>query len=94
MRLPGLLARDHWVRRIDALDPDTDFEEIARITGHHEFPWDVQQALATTVYNAGGCQSYFLDVNGRNSFNWPWSTGRMVQRLNEFDQRAYEVSTR
>ncbi|MFD1811903.1 flavin-containing monooxygenase [Rhodococcus gannanensis] len=58
------------------------------------FNADVQQALATTVYNAGGCQSYFLDVNGRNSFNWPWSTGRMVQRLNEFDQRAYEVSTR
>ncbi|MGW4480845.1 flavin-containing monooxygenase [Rhodococcus triatomae] len=58
------------------------------------FNADVQQALATTVYNAGGCQSYFLDVNGRNSFNWPWSTGRMVQRLNEFDERAYEVSTR
>ncbi len=58
------------------------------------FNADVQQALATTVYNTGGCQSYFLDVNGRNSFNWPWSTGRMVQRLNEFDQRAYEVSTR
>ena len=32
MRLPGLLARDHWVRRIDALDPDTDFEEIAQIS--------------------------------------------------------------
>ncbi|MFE3289794.1 flavin-containing monooxygenase [Rhodococcus sp. NPDC059234] len=57
------------------------------------FNADVQQALATTVYNAGGCQSYFLDVNGRNSFNWPWSTDRMRTRLGEFDERAYETST-
>ncbi|MFG1781970.1 flavin-containing monooxygenase [Rhodococcus oryzae] len=57
------------------------------------FNAEVQQALATTVYNAGGCQSYFLDVNGRNSFNWPWSTDRMRARLGEFDDRAYVTST-
>ncbi|BAH49799.1 flavin-containing monooxygenase [Rhodococcus opacus] len=56
------------------------------------FNAQVQEALATTVYNAGGCQSYFLDVNGRNSFNWPWSTDRMRQRLGRFDEAAYEVS--
>ena len=57
------------------------------------FNAQVQEALATTVYNAGGCQSYFLDVNGRNSFNWPWSTDRMRQRLGRFDDRAYVIST-
>ncbi len=57
------------------------------------FNAEVQQALATTVYNAGGCQSYFLDVNGRNSFNWPWSTGRMRERLRDFDASAYLTST-
>lgn len=57
------------------------------------FNAEVQQALATTVYNAGGCQSYFLDVNGRNSFNWPWSTGRMRDRLRRFDESAYLTST-
>jgi len=56
------------------------------------FNAEVQQALATTVYNAGGCQSYFLDVNGRNSFNWPWSTGRMRERLRNFDDAAYLTS--
>ncbi|MFD9661278.1 flavin-containing monooxygenase [Rhodococcus sp. NPDC059968] len=56
------------------------------------FNAQVQEALATTVYNAGGCQSYFLDVNGRNSFNWPWSTDRMRQRLGRFDESAYDVS--
>ncbi|GAA4478611.1 NAD(P)/FAD-dependent oxidoreductase [Rhodococcus olei] len=58
------------------------------------FNAEVQEALATTVYNAGGCRSYFLDVNGRNSFNWPWSTQRMLVRLGDFDERAYEVSVR
>lgn len=57
------------------------------------FNAEVQQALAATVYNAGGCQSYFLDVNGRNSFNWPWSTGRMRERLRRFDASAYLTST-
>ncbi|MCA1006385.1 NAD(P)/FAD-dependent oxidoreductase [Rhodococcus hoagii] len=57
------------------------------------FNAEVQEALATTVYNAGGCQSYFLDVNGRNSFNWPWSTGRMRERLRDFDESAYLTST-
>jgi cation diffusion facilitator CzcD-associated flavoprotein CzcO len=56
------------------------------------FNADVQAALQTTVYNAGGCQSYFLDVNGRNSFNWPWSTARMRDRLSEFDPAAYLVT--
>nr|WP_052477994.1 hypothetical protein [Kibdelosporangium sp. MJ126-NF4]CTQ95694.1 Cyclohexanone monooxygenase (EC 1.14.13.22) [Kibdelosporangium sp. MJ126-NF4] len=42
---------------------------------------DVQQALRTTVYNAGGCSSYYLDVNGRNSFSWQWSTVAMTRRL-------------
>ncbi len=57
------------------------------------FNAEVQEALATTVYNAGGCHSYFLDVNGRNSFNWPWSTGRMRERLRHFDEAAYLTST-
>ncbi|KAA0022654.1 flavin-containing monooxygenase [Antrihabitans cavernicola] len=55
------------------------------------FNAEVQEALQGTVYNAGGCQSYFLDVNGRNSFNWPWSTDRMRDRLGVFDAAAYET---
>ncbi|GGS43721.1 cyclohexanone monooxygenase [Actinokineospora fastidiosa] len=52
---------------------------------------EVQAALPSTVYNAGGCSSYYLDVNGRNSFSWPWSTGRMRERIRVFDPAAYTV---
>ena len=52
-----------------------------------------RQALAGTVYNSGGCQSYFFDVNGRNSFNWPWSTRRMLKELATFDETAFDVTS-
>lgn len=37
----------------------------------------VQEALRTTVYNVGGCSSYYFTPSGRNTFCWPWSTGRL-----------------
>lgn len=51
---------------------------------------DVQGALPRTVYAAGGCASYYVDANGINSFNWPWSTPAMERRLATFDPDAYE----
>ncbi|MEV8530144.1 NAD(P)/FAD-dependent oxidoreductase [Streptomyces sp. NPDC052000] len=49
----------------------------------------VQEALRTTVYNVGGCSSYYFTPSGRNTFCWPWSTGRLVRRLSRFDASAY-----
>ena len=46
---------------------------------------EVQAALAGTAYNAGGCHSYYIDANGRNSFSWPWSTNELVRRVSRFD---------
>jgi cation diffusion facilitator CzcD-associated flavoprotein CzcO len=51
---------------------------------------EVQAAVVSTVYNAGGCASYYLDANGRNSTIWPWSTTRLVRRVGRFDATAYE----
>jgi cyclohexanone monooxygenase len=51
----------------------------------------VQEALPRTVYNAGGCSSYYLDENGRNSFSWPWSTFALEQRIRDFDLDAYTI---
>lgn len=55
---------------------------------------EVQQSLTGTVYNSGGCSSYYLDANGRNSFIWPWSTGRMRKRIRRFDPADYVVRKR
>jgi len=51
-------------------------------------------ALTGTVYNTGGCSSYNLDVNGRNSFIWSWSTGQMRKRIRRFAPDDYDVRER
>jgi cyclohexanone monooxygenase len=50
----------------------------------------VQAALAGTVWNAGGCQSYYLDKNGHNSAIYPWTTIDLRRRTSKFDIDAYE----
>jgi cation diffusion facilitator CzcD-associated flavoprotein CzcO len=47
------------------------------------------QALESTVYQSG-CESYFFDKTGANSFSWPWSTDRMRSRLGAADPGAYD----
>lgn len=56
------------------------------------FNAEVQGALPSTVYNAGGCNSYYFDVTGQNSFSWPWSTGELRRRVSHFDEAAYRVT--
>jgi hypothetical protein len=43
----------------------------------------VQSSLQRTVWNSG-CASYFIDRNGRNSTNWPWTTFYLRWRLRRF----------
>ncbi|WP_343241868.1 MULTISPECIES: NAD(P)/FAD-dependent oxidoreductase [unclassified Streptomyces] len=53
----------------------------------------VQEALQTTVYNSGGCTSYYFSPSGRNTFAWPWSTGRLTRQLSRFDTDSYICHT-
>ena len=73
------IRRNDW----SSVDVRTDVQAV--------FNAELQEALASTVYNSGGCASYYLDVNGRNSFSWPWSTGAMRQRIRRFDPNAYRI---
>ncbi|HET8863202.1 MAG TPA: 4-hydroxyacetophenone monooxygenase, partial [Solirubrobacterales bacterium] len=53
------------------------------------FNAEVQSRLAGTVWNAGGCMSYYLDANGRNSTMFPGSTFELRRRLGRFDLADY-----
>ncbi|MFI6679123.1 flavin-containing monooxygenase [Kribbella sp. NPDC050470] len=53
---------------------------------------EVQSALTGTVYETGGCASYYHDTNGRNSFSWPWSSARLRTRVSHFDPTAYTIT--
>jgi cation diffusion facilitator CzcD-associated flavoprotein CzcO len=44
-----------------------------------------------TVWVSGGCASYYIDRNGRNSTIWPTFTLPFRQRTREFDEAAYAL---
>jgi cation diffusion facilitator CzcD-associated flavoprotein CzcO len=52
----------------------------------------LQRRLATTVWNTGGCSSWYLDRNGRNATIWPDFTFRFWGQLRRFDPHAYALA--
>lgn len=65
------MQRDHWLRQIQRLDPDTDFHAIYRISTAYEFPWDTIQALGFALY-----RTYAVP-----------SIGQLLARTGEFTAR-------
>jgi cation diffusion facilitator CzcD-associated flavoprotein CzcO len=52
---------------------------------------DVQRRMRRTVWNTGGCSSWYLDDQGRNTTLWPKSTFTLRRQLSRFDVAAYDV---
>ena len=44
------MRRFDWHDKIQSLDAEADCEEIVRILGTLEFPWDIEQALGLALY--------------------------------------------
>ncbi len=53
---------------------------------------ELQERLATTVWNTGGCGSWYFDRNGRNSIQWPGFTFEYRRRTRKFDAAAYRLA--
>jgi len=53
---------------------------------------EVQAKAASTVWNSGGCSSWYLDAAGRNTTLWPDYTFRFVRRTRTFDPADYVLS--
>ncbi|MGH8861170.1 MAG: flavin-containing monooxygenase [Jatrophihabitantaceae bacterium] len=56
-----------------------------------EAAWDeqVQRKLSRSVWNTGGCASWYLDGHGRNPTIWPDYTFAFARRLARFDLESY-----
>jgi len=52
---------------------------------------EIQRKLEGTVWNTGGCASWYLDATGRNSTIWPGFTWPYKRRTLRFDVEAYEL---
>jgi cation diffusion facilitator CzcD-associated flavoprotein CzcO len=79
--LKALAALD--ARRAAAFD--------ARPEAQARFNADVQQRLQRTVWNTGGCRSWYLEADGSNRVLWPDFTFRFRQRLARFDWAEFQA---
>jgi cation diffusion facilitator CzcD-associated flavoprotein CzcO len=55
---------------------------------------DLQQRMQRTVWNAGGCASWYIDSHGRNTTLWPRTTFKFRSLLSDFDLERYVVTAR
>jgi cation diffusion facilitator CzcD-associated flavoprotein CzcO len=58
------------------------------------FNAEVDRRLAGSIWNAGGCASYYLDANGRNATIFPWSTIELRRRLSRFEHADHLTELR
>jgi cyclohexanone monooxygenase len=73
-------------REIDTVEPRPEAQEA----------WNnnVQKRMQRTVWNTGGCASWYLDSHGRNTVLWPRTTFKFRSLLSEFDTEQYVVTSR
>lgn len=71
--------------QLDSLEPRRDAQDA--------FNGKLQGQLGSTVWNAGGCNSWYLHpVSGRNCTVWPGFTWRFRQLTRHFDPAAYHFN--
>jgi cation diffusion facilitator CzcD-associated flavoprotein CzcO len=58
------------------------------------FDAEVQARMRETVWVNGGCKSWYVDANGRNTTLWPDFTFQFRRRLRNFDPENYHLRTR
>jgi len=60
-------------------------------TAYRKWNADVQRRMKRTVWNTGGCSSWYLDEQGRNTVLWPKATFTFRRELATFDVDSYDV---
>jgi cation diffusion facilitator CzcD-associated flavoprotein CzcO len=56
---------------------------------YEAFNRETDRRLGASVWNQGGCASWYIDPNGRNGVWWPGFTWRLWQRTRRFDRGNY-----
>ncbi|MDI5966164.1 NAD(P)/FAD-dependent oxidoreductase [Streptomyces sp. SL13] len=51
----------------------------------------LQERMARTVWNTGGCQSWYLDPNGRNTTLWPGTTAEYRRATERLKLQEYDI---
>jgi cation diffusion facilitator CzcD-associated flavoprotein CzcO len=57
------------------------------------FDDEIQRRLAPTVWNSGGCHSWYVGPDGRNFTIWPAFANEYKRRLARFDSAEFELTS-
>jgi cation diffusion facilitator CzcD-associated flavoprotein CzcO len=88
-------AQIHYVLRLLEKARRAGLERIAvRAETLRAFTAELERRLQKTVWNAGGCRSWYLDENGRNVFLWPGYTVEYWLRTRRPKLRDFEPAPR
>jgi hypothetical protein len=82
----------HVMRALRAMERRGAAEIEVRDAAQAAYNAQVQRKLEGTVWNAGGCRSWYLDAHGRNTTLWPSFTFRFRELARTFDPAAYTLA--
>jgi cation diffusion facilitator CzcD-associated flavoprotein CzcO len=80
-----------YVRQLDLLGGSGRAALDARPAAVDAWNHRVQERMKRTVWNTGGCTSWYLDENGRNTTVWPGTTTEFRRATRRVDLAEYEV---
>jgi hypothetical protein len=78
-----------YLRQLDVLGGRTALD--ARPAAVDAWNHKVQERMKRTVWNTGGCTSWYLDASGRNTTIWPGTTTEFRRATRRVDLAEYEV---
>ncbi|MFE6778403.1 flavin-containing monooxygenase [Streptomyces sp. NPDC057702] len=78
-----------YLRQLDALGGRAAL--VARPSAVRAWTRRVQERMKRTVWNVGGCDSWYLDAAGRNTTVWPGTTSEFRRATREVNLAEYDV---
>ncbi len=84
---------DHVMAAIAARERSDSAVIEVRPEVHAGYNRDIDERMRTTVWELGGCRSYYVDATGRNATIWPDWTWRFRRLARRDPQDAYRLST-
>jgi cation diffusion facilitator CzcD-associated flavoprotein CzcO len=85
---------NHVMGALEVMDEQGAAAVEVRPEVQRAFNAELEERLARSVWNAGGCRSWYLDGNGRNAIQWPGFTFEFRRRTRGFDAADYRLSPR
>ncbi len=83
---------DHLIQALDVLDRRGLRTIEPRADVQAAYNTRIQRELQPTVWNSGGCNSWYLDEHGRNTVLWPTFTFTYMRELRAFDPAEYVLA--